>query len=384
MKKLRSLICTVVGHVDHGKTTILDQLRGSAIAESEAGLITQNISCCELPLKNMQKICETQPDFKNIKLPGLLFIDTPGHMAFNNLRKRGGGLADIAILVVDINEGIKDQSIESIEILRKNKIPFIIAANKIDLIPGYQPKSPTILHDIEAQNETTKEKIQTKIYEMVGKLSEFDLNSDIFNKIDDFTKSIAIVPLSAKEEKGLGELLLVLCGLAQRFLEENLNIDVNEDGKATILEVKEEKGVGLILDTVIYDGNIKKGDTIIIGGLKEPIVTKVKGLFKVENKKLENASKAEAAAYVKISAINIEDVIAGMPLIVSNKKDLEEKKKAIQKEVTQVSGKSLEDILQTIQENGYNLQEKYIQFIKDYYRSAIEKDQTIVKQLFRD
>jgi translation initiation factor 5B len=332
-KTLRNLICTVVGHVDHGKTTILDHLRGSSIASQEAGLITQNISCCELPLKNMQDICKTIPEFKTIKLPGLLFIDTPGHMAFNNLRKRGGSLADIAILVIDINEGIKDQTLESIEILKKNKTPFIIAANKLDLIQNYQNKNPSVLKDIESQSEETKKKINNKIYEIVGKLSEHNINSDIFNKIDDFTKSIAIVPLSAKEEIGLAELLLVLCGLAQKFLEKNLNIDVSKPGKATILEIKEEKGIGLVLDTILYDGNIKKGDTIIIAGVEEPIVTKVKNIFKVENK-LKPINKAEAASYIKLIAPNTEEVIAGMPLIVS--KDIEQDKIFIQKEIKEV------------------------------------------------
>jgi translation initiation factor 5B len=334
MKKLRNLICTVVGHVDHGKTTILDQLRGTSVAAKESGLITQNISCCELPLKNMQKVCEIVPEFQSIKLPGLLFIDTPGHMAFNNLRKRGGSLADIAILVIDINEGIKDQTLESIDILKKNKTPFIIAANKIDLVQNYQNKDPSILKNIELQQEQTQKKIQTKIYEIVGKLAEHNINGDIYNRIEDFTKSIAIVPLSAKQETGLAELLLVLCGLAQRFLEENLNIDVANDGKATILEVKEEKGIGLALETILYDGSLKKGDTIIIGGLIKPIVTKIKGLFKTENK-LKPIDKAEASSYIKISANDIEDVIAGMPLIVANE-DLEEKKLQIQKEVKEV------------------------------------------------
>src|SRR3989344_2156149 len=316
-KKLRSLICTVVGHVDHGKTTILDQLRGTSVAAKEEGLITQNISCCELSLGNMQQICKEIPQFKTIKLPGLLFIDTPGHMAFNNLRKRGGSLADIAILVIDINEGIKDQTLESVEILRKNKTPLI-------------------LKDIESQSEQTKEKIQNKLYNIVGKLSESNLNSDRFDRIEDFTKNVAIVPLSAKNKKGLAELLLVLCGLAQKFLEKNLNVDISSDGKGTILEVKEEKGIGTTLDVILYDGTIKKNDIILIAGLNEPIKTKIKGIFQLDNKKLKAIEAVEAAAYVKIIAKDVEEVIAGMSLIVANEKDTEEKENLIQEEVEEV------------------------------------------------
>lgn len=336
-KKLRSLICTVVGHVDHGKTTILDQIRGTSIAAKEAGLITQNISCCELPLENMQKICKDLPQFKNIKLPGLIFIDTPGHMAFNNLRKRGGSLADIAILVIDVNEGIKDQTVESVEILRKNKTPFVIAANKIDLIPGYQNKKTlSLLEDINQQSETTREKLQNRLYDIVGKLAEHNVNSDRFDSIEDFTKTIAIVPLSAKNKKGLAELLLVICGLAQRFLEKNLNIDVNNAGRGTILEIKEERGVGTVLDAVLYDGTIKKGDTILIAGLEEPIKTKIKSIFQLDNKKLNSIEKAEAAAYIKIVAPETENVFAGMPLIVANEKNTSEKEESIQEEIEQV------------------------------------------------
>ncbi len=337
VQKLRSLICTVVGHVDHGKTTILDQLRGTSVAAKEAGLITQNISCCELPLENMQKICKDLPQFKSIKLPGLLFIDTPGHMAFNNLRKRGGTLADIAILVIDINEGVKDQTLESIEILRKNKIPFIIAANKLDLIPSYQNKTTSsLLQEINQQSESAKERLQNKLYNIVGKLAEHNLNSDRFDKIEDFTKTIAIVPLSAKYKKGLAELLLVLCGLAQKFLEKELKVEVNKDGRGTILEVKDEKGTGTILDVVIYEGNLNKGDNILIAGLNAPIKTKIRGIFRLEDKKLKSIEKVEAAAYVRIIASEIENVVSGMPLIVANEKDVKEKEKIIQKEVDEV------------------------------------------------
>ena len=164
MEKLRSLVCTVVGHIDHGKTTILDRISGTAVAASEAGLITQCISCTNIPFSVIENICKCLPQIKKIKIPGLLFLDTPGHASFTNLRKRGGNIADIAILVIDINEGIKPQTRESIEILRSYKTPFIIAANKIDLINGWHSdKKVGILESIKKQSERIREELDKKL-----------------------------------------------------------------------------------------------------------------------------------------------------------------------------------------------------------------------------
>jgi len=336
MEKLRSLVCTVVGHVDHGKTTILDRIRGTAVAASEAGLITQCISCTNIPFSVIENICKNLSQIKKIKIPGLLFLDTPGHASFTNLRKRGGNIADIAILVIDINEGIKPQTRESIEILRSYKTPFIIAANKIDLINGWHSdKKVGILESIKKQSERIREELDKKLYELVGELNkDYNLNAERFDRIDDYTKQIAIIPVSGKTSEGLPELLMVLTGLAQKFLEKELKIDTNKPGRGIVLEVKESKGLGTTLDVIIYDGCLKKNDQIIIGGLDEAVVTKIKALFEpdIKSKKLKNVDKVIAATGVKINAPNIEEVISGMPLAVANE-NLEKTKKEIQKEV---------------------------------------------------
>jgi len=136
---LRQPIITVLGHVDHGKTTLLDKIRKTAIAAKEAGGITQAIGTTEIPTNVIKTLCGKLLERFKIKLiiSGLLFIDTPGHEAFTTLRKRGGSIADLAILVIDINEGIMPQTIESLEILKVSRIPFIIALNKIDRIKGW-------------------------------------------------------------------------------------------------------------------------------------------------------------------------------------------------------------------------------------------------------
>ncbi len=332
---LRSVICSFVGHIDHGKTSLLDSVRGTAVTKSEAGGITQCISCTNVNFETIKKICKNLKGIENIKIPGLLFLDTPGHAAFNNLRKRGGNLADIAVVVIDVNEGIKEQSIEVIKILQEYKTPFVVALNKIDLIPGWKPQKGLVLNSINLQSENVKIDLDNKLYTIVGKLNELGFNSERFDRVNDYTKQIAIVPTSAETLEGTPELLFVISGLAQRFLEKKLEVNLDKPGKGTILEVKEEKGLGTTLDVIIYDGKIKTGDQIVIGGLEKPIVTKVKALLQPEKGKLKSIKEVLAAAGVKISALDLDEVVAGMPIQVANK-NIEEIKKTIQEEIEEV------------------------------------------------
>ncbi len=342
-ESIRSPVVVMVGHVDHGKSSILDKIRGTAIVKTEAGGITQAISSTLVPLDTVKKITgRLLSSLKiDIKLPGLLFLDTPGHAAFNNLRKRGGNLADIAVLVIDINEGIKEQTIEAINILRNYKTPFLIAANKIDLIPGYRHHSANLIDNIGKQSEHTKKELDSRIYTLVGKLYNLGFESERFDRVQDYRKQVAIVPISAKIADGIPELLMVITGLAQRYLEESLRINVSGPGKGVILEIKEEKGLGKTLDVILYDGKIKVDDTIVIGGIDKPIVTKVKALFMPEpladlkKAKFKPVNECHAAIGVKISAVELEDVVAGMPLMVAIK-DVEIAKELMQQEVEEV------------------------------------------------
>src|SRR3989344_8146917 len=236
----RQPIVTFVGHIDHGKTTLQDFIRHSSTAQTEAGKITQHIGSSNIPIEAIKKLCGSLLDSLkiNITIPGLLFIDTPGHAAFTNLRRRGGNLADIAILVVDVNEGIMPQTLECIEILKQYKTPFIIALNKIDLLPGWQSKNTFLIQNISSQPESVQKILDTKLYELVGKLSGLSFNSERFDRLEDYTKQIAIVPASAKTWEGIPELLMVLTGLAQRYLEKKLNINAKGNAKGTVLEVK--------------------------------------------------------------------------------------------------------------------------------------------------
>ena len=341
----RQSIVTVVGHVDHGKSSILDYIRGSSVVKREAGAITQAIGASIVPLRMIQKICGPLLDTikKEILVPGILFIDTPGHAAFTTIRKRGGNLADIAVLVIDINEGVMPQTIECIDILKSYKTPFVVAANKIDQISGWQKASGSALQRIAKQHESVQKRLDEKLYTIVGKLSEYGFESERFDRVLDYTKQIAIIPTSASTGAGIPELLMVLMGLGGRFLESQLTVS---EGKCqgTILEVKEEKGLGATVDAIIYDGTLKKNDIIVVGSAEGAFATKVKGLFEPaplsemrdKKSKFKPVQEVRAATGVKILAVGIEKSLAGAPLRGCGEGEVEKVKEEVQREVEEV------------------------------------------------
>jgi translation initiation factor 5B len=343
---IRQPIIVVIAHVDHGKTTLLDTIRGTAVAASEPGLITQAIGASIIPIDTIKQKCgDLLLQLKlNLTIPGLLFIDTPGHAAFTTLRKRGGAIADLAVVVVDINEGFKPQTLEAIDILRSSKTPFIIAANKIDIIPGWRAeKGKAVLASLEGQNQQTRNDFEIRMYAIVNSLYDrFSMSAERFDRVDDYTKQIAIIPCSAKHGIGLPELLMVLAGLAQKFLEQSLTVDVSGPAHGTILEVKEERGLGKTLDTIIYDGTLRVNDTIVVGSIGTPIVAKVRALFQPaplsemrdKHSKFTSVKAVHAATGVKISAPGTEEAIAGMPVRSCRKADADGVTAEIQEEVS--------------------------------------------------
>jgi translation initiation factor 5B len=354
MSKCRSPIIAVLGHVDHGKSSILDRIRNTTIIDTEAGGITQAIGASIVPLHVLKNFCDKLNVKFDFIIPGLLFIDTPGHEAFTSLRKRGGNLADIAIVVVDINEGFKPQTIEAFEILRNYKTPFIIVLNKIDLMNGFRVnddfKQKTLLDNLNAQNFEVSQDIESKLYQVVAFISEkFGMESERFDRCD-YTKQLAIVPCSAKTGLGIPELLMVLTGLTQRYLENTLtcNLEPNSPAKGTILEIKNVEGMGICMDAILYDGIMRVNDILIIGGIEKPIITKVKGLFEPKaltdmrdkKTKFQSIKEINAATGVRVSAPELEGVIAGMPLIScpqgTPQKIIDELKLQIQKEIEEV------------------------------------------------
>lgn len=338
-KNLRTPIVCVMGHVDHGKTSLLDRIRGTTVVNKEAGAITQHIGATEVPLSTIQTLCKGMMS-GSVVVPGLLFIDTPGHHAFTTLRSRGGALADLAVLVVDINEGFQPQTIEAIKILKQFKTPFVIAANKIDRIPGWTPaNNMPFIKSFAQQPDYVKNSTENKTYELVGKLSDMGFSADRYDRIRDFSRNIGIIPISAKTGEGIPDLLMILVGLAQRFLEESLKFTVTGPGVGTILEVKEDRGLGYTIDTILYDGVIKTGDTVVIGGKDGLIVTKIRALLKPKpnreiriEEKFDRVPVVRAATGVKILAPDLEKVMAGSPIRVAND-NVEEVKREIEAEI---------------------------------------------------
>lgn len=329
--KIRQPIVTVCGHVDHGKTSILDCLRGTSVQEEEKGGITQKISFTLYPMEQLKLTCPLI-DKSGIKLniPGFLLIDTPGHAAFTNLRKRGGSLADLAILVIDINEGIKPQTAEVIQILKLNKTPFLIALNKIDNISGWRknPDKP-LKENIESQATNVKQTFDERYMTLIGALNSYGFDSDLYYNISDFTKKIALVPCSARTKEGIQELVMILCGLSQKYLEDKLRL--GKEPKGVLLEIKKEKSTNYI-EAILYDGELKKSDTIAIANFdttKEPIVTKIRILEEIQplNSKFIPKESATASTGIRMQLIEKEEVLPGMPFEIykNNMKELKEK-----------------------------------------------------------
>jgi len=257
-----------------------------------------------------------------ITVPGLLTIDTPGHSSFMNLRMRGGSVADIAILVIDVNKGVEAQTLESIELLRSRKTPFLIAANKVDLIPGWRPQpGEPISSALRAEDADVQRSLDERIYRIIGDLSRLGFRSDRFDRIRDFTRTLAIVPVSAKTEEGIPDLLAILLGLTQHYMQDRLKASEGP-ARGTVLEVKEEPGLGTTLNTIIYDGVLKEGDTVVLAGKNGPLVVRVRALLvprPLEEMRAPTAdfapvSTVTAAAGVKIVAPGLEEALAGSPL----------------------------------------------------------------------
>jgi len=348
---LRTPIVAVLGHVDHGKTSLLDRIRGSAISEGEAGAITQHIGSTAVPLDVVSDIAGDLVDPDDFDLPGLLFIDTPGHHSFSTLRSRGGALADIAVLVVDVTDGFQPQTHEAIDILKRTETPFIVAANKIDTVPGWNPvpNRPSKVA-IEAQSDRVESDLTERLYELIGQLSDAGFSADMYWRLSGFQANIGVVPVSAETGEGVPDLLTVLMGLSQRYLREEMTIDATGPGVGTVLEVTDTRGFGATIDTVIYDGTLQTDDRIVVGGLPEPIVTTVRALLQPKplaeirgEGGFEQVDSVAAAQGVKVAAPDLKDATAGAPLRAVRDRDLDAVVAEVEAELAEIQVSTAED-----------------------------------------
>lgn len=341
---LRTPIVAVLGHVDHGKTSLLDKIRGSAVIEGEAGAITQHIGATAVPLDTVSRVAGRLVDPDDFDLPGLLFIDTPGHHSFTTLRSRGGALADIAILVVDVTDGFQPQTIEAINILQDSSTPFVVAANKIDTVAGWNPREDSPVQETyEAQSDRARSRLDERLYELIGELSDHDFSADLYWRVQDFQKNVGVVPVSAMTGEGIPDLLTVLMGLSQRYMKEAMEIDASGPGAGTVLEVKDEKGFGATVDVVLYDGTVREDETIVVGGTHDPIVTDVRALLQPRplaeiraESRFDRVDEVGAAAGLKIAAPDLEEAMAGAPVRVVRNREISDVISEVESELAEV------------------------------------------------
>jgi translation initiation factor 5B len=331
----RQPIVCVLGHVDSGKTSLLDKIRKTSVQAREVGGITQHIGASFFPVETLSQLVGPMLSGMKgeIEIPGLLIIDTPGHEVFTNLRRRGGSVADIAILVINVLRGFEAQTNECIEILKTRKTPFIVAANMIDRVPGWNSyEDVPFLKSYPKQDPYVREDLDNRIYDIIGTFSRQGFKADRFDHVKEFGSTIAIVPTSAKTGEGIAELIMVLVGLTQHYLKKRLQT-TEGPAKGTVLEVKEEPGLGLTLNTIIYDGVLSKDDTIVVGGREKPIVTRTRAILvpkpldeiRDPRDKFSSVDSVAAAAGVKIVAPDLEGVLAGATLYAVPKGEDSEK-----------------------------------------------------------
>lgn len=346
--RIRQPIVVVLGHVDSGKTSILDKIRGTGVQGREAGGITQHIGASFLPTETIKKL--TGPLYEKLSkgehtIPGLLVIDTPGHEIFTNLRSRGGSAADIAILVVDANRGFQPQTTESLKILESRKVPFVVALNKTDMVSGWKKNdTPFISMAIKEQDPFVQTSIDEKIYNVVAALSVLGYQSEAFYRVQDFKKEISIVPVSARTGVGIPELLAVLVGLAQQFLQKRLAQE-EKSNRGIVLEVNDEVGLGPTANIILIDGHLKKEDNIIFAKRDSVVITKPKAMLlpkpldemRDPRDKFKPINEAFAAAGIKIASPDLDGVLPGSTVYSTNDDDeAKNLKKLIESEMKSV------------------------------------------------
>jgi translation initiation factor 5B len=319
---LRQPIVSVMGHVDHGKTTLLDSISGSKKAPHEAGGITQSIAAIEVPLKTIEKLCQGIIKPNQFTIPGLLFIDTPGHRAFISMRRRGGSLADITVLIVAMNEGFMPQTREVLQILRHEKTPFVVAVNKMDTLSGYRaiPLHTPLTKGIEMQTPDVRKMIDERLYSLSEELYSVGFSAERYDRVSDYARNVAMIPISAKTGAGVPDLLALLVGLAQRFMKSDLQA-TDVDGEATILERSEQRGIGAVANAVLYSGRMRVGDTIVVSGKEKPFLSKVRAIHRQtlgRSPRLESVDEVNAAAGFFLSAPEIENALPGGIIKVTN------------------------------------------------------------------
>ncbi|KAL9174067.1 hypothetical protein ABFS82_02G028300 [Erythranthe guttata] len=316
-----------MGHVDTGKTKLLDCIRGTNVQEGEACGITQQIGATYFPAENIrERTKELKADAK-LNVPGLLVIDTPGHESFTNLRSRGSGLCEIAVLVVDIMHGLEPQTIESLDLLKMRNTDFIVALNKVDRLYGWKTcRNAPIAKAMKQQSKQVQMLFNDRLTQIITQFKEQGLNTELYYKNKDRGETFNIVPTSAISGEGIPDLLLLLVQWTQKTMIERLTF--SNKVQCTVLEVKVVEGHGTTIDVVLVNGVLHEGDQIVVCGLQGPIVTTIRALLtphpmkelRVKGTYLHH-KEIKAAQGIKITAQGLEHAIAGTSLYVAGPHD---------------------------------------------------------------
>jgi len=340
---LRSPICCILGHVDTGKTKLLDQIRKTNVQDNEAGGITQQIGATFFPQDKLIEMCKVVSAKTEVKLPGLLIIDTPGHESFNNLRSRGASMCDIAILVVDIMHGLEPQTRESIGILKSRKVPFVIALNKIDRLYGWKSTNWETFKKLkDKQSDNTMAEFYSRWEQISIELSTEGLNTKLWWENKDIKSYISVIPTSAHTGEGIPDLLFMLTGMTQVRMAKALTY--KDEVECSLLEVKQVEGHGTTIDVILVNGELFEGDKIVVCGLNGPIVTTIKTLMtprpmkeiRVKANYLQH-KKLRAAMGIKISAMDLEDAVSGTSVFkVMDDEDIPRLSEEVQKDMTNI------------------------------------------------
>jgi len=342
-EELRSPICCVLGHVDTGKTKLLDKIRKTNVQLGEAGGITQQIGATFFPMDKLRELTsriKASASLK-VKVPGLLIIDTPGHESFSNLRSRGSSLCDIAVLVQDITAGkMEKQTIESLEMLKKRKTPFVIALNKVDRLYGWKacPNTP-IQEALKKQDKTVVQEYEEKIKDVITIFAERGMNVVPYYKNKDHKKFVNVIPTSAISGEGIPDMLMLLVQLTQNLMAQRL-LSL-ERLQCTVLEVKMVEGLGYTIDVILVNGELHEGDQIVVCGFDGPIVTNIRALLTPDAMKeirvkghYVHHKSIKASQGVKISAPHLEQAVAGSTLMVCGPDDdIDEMKREVMKDL---------------------------------------------------
>jgi len=380
---MRQPVVVILGHVDSGKTSLADSLRGTGVQAREVGGITQEIGASFFPMETLNEICGPLLDRAGgeLQVPGLLMIDTPGHAVFSNLRLRGGSAADIAILVVDVLKGLENQTLESIDILKQRKVPFLVALNKIDMIAGWRKGSKgALLQVMKEQPPAWNDELEERLYNVVGGLTRLGFQSDAYYRVKDFRQQVSIVPVSARAHVGMPEMLAMLIGLAQQFLKGKLRAPESMSGRGIILEMQEEVGIGETANVILTEGTLNVGDSIGLVRKDGAFKSKVKALFMPKpldemrdpRDRFTPVESVYAAAGVKLVSPDLAGVVPGTSVAsFKSEKEFLALKREMEKELSNIVVKTdnmglivkagsiggLEALLRMLEERGIPVRE---------------------------